>query len=154
MSACAAHIYQHDRTITSFEAFGNSFLERKEIEPARTTLTLACHPEVEVVEMLGVFWEPLKHVVFGMKAFLESAFLRVSGILILSLGEEWRKSHGGGPHEIIGMIDACFKLGDDQVLCDAVGGIAIDAGFIDVVRSDKEPKEAEEQYVIGTSILR
>ena len=101
-----------------------------------------------------MFWKPLKQVVLGVEGFLESAVLRVCGILVLILGQERRKSHDGAIDKIIGMVDACFELWYNQVLCDIVGEVAIDSSFTNGVHGDEVSKEADEQSMIGTGLLR
>ena len=144
MSPCAAHIYQHDSSVAFFEVFGNAFLKREEIKPPHTAITLTCHPEVEVVEGLRVFREPLKDAVLGVKTFLERTILGVCGVLIFRFGEERRKSHSGCSNDVISVIDAGFKLGDDQISCDIVCYVKINASLTNGVYGDEVSKEAEE----------
>ena len=143
VSPRATHVHQHDGIIALFETLGDMVLERKEIEPICTTVTLACHPEIEIVEVVGMFWEPFKKIVLGVESLLERTVHGIGGVLILVLGEEGRKSHGGMPDEIKVMIDACFKLWDDQVLGDVIGYVAINTSFTDGVYSDKVSKKAQ-----------
>lgn len=143
MSPPTTHIYQHDRPITSFETSTNSFLEREEIQPIRTTIALASHPKVKVIEKLRVFGKPVKQVLSRVEPFLERAVVRISGVLVLTFGEEGRKGHSGDSDNVVGMIDARFKPRNDQIFGDIVWDVSIDPRLTNGAYSDEVSKEAQ-----------